>query len=79
MKDIRDSMNLIYGGKIVSTRTKLGKDTTKGQVAYCYKGEHKYEVVYSELNSKDAEDRLEVHEYGHIYLGHLDVYNKHSG
>lgn len=72
MKDIRDSMNLIYGGKIVSTRTKLGKDTTKGQVAYCYKGEHKYEVVYSELNSKDAEDRLEVHEYGHIYLGHLD-------
>lgn len=72
MKDIRDSMNLIYGGKIVSTKTKLGKDTTRGQVAYCYKGEHRYEVVYSELNSKDAEDRLEVHEYGHIYLGHLD-------
>lgn len=72
MKDIRDSMNLIYGGKIVSTRTKFSKETTKGQVAYCYKGEHKYEVVYSELNSKDAEDRLEVHEYGHIYLGHLD-------
>lgn len=72
MRNIKDSMNLVYGGRIISTRTKFGSKTTQGQVAYCYKGIHKYEVIYSKLNDRDAEERLETHEYGHIYLGHLD-------
>ena len=79
VKDFVDSSynnfgNKLYsmsGGKYLETTTALG---------YCYKNEtissnnisNSYWIVCAETGNPELDLRVKMHEYGHIYLGHLD-------
>lgn len=76
MKDISEEVESIYND-FENVLITTGKDFTilskSGSiVGYCNKYKGIYRVVYPITKDKDIDDRIKMHEYGHIYLGHLE-------
>lgn len=78
LKDFVDrTYSGIYGKKLfVSTEKQY--DPEHNELGYCYKfvddnGNVVYQIVCARTGLDDTDYRILLHEYGHIYLGHLDA------
>jgi hypothetical protein len=76
MIDITNEVESIYN-ELGNTLIVTGKDFTilseSGRiVGYCNKYKGIYRVVYPVTGNPEVDDRIKMHEYGHIYLGHLE-------
>ena len=59
-------------------------DPSEGALGYCFKysgpSQTIYRVVCKKTGMDDVDYRIKMHEYGHIYFGHLDeVYAEIDG
>lgn len=75
MIDISDSVEAIYNGfdsNLVTIRHPFSVKENLSNLGYCYKSEKFYKVVVPLTGNDYVDDCLKMHEYGHIYLGHLD-------
>lgn len=76
MKDITKEVESIYndfGNTLVPTQkdfTILSKPSRI--VGYCSRHSDIYRVVYPKTGNSKVDDRIRMHEYGHIYCGHLE-------
>ena len=85
-QDLEDIKNLVdstynkFGNKL-NVNTDKPLDLNNPEFGYCYKdtipdpvrGElYVYNIVCSKMGIPDSDTRVMMHEYGHIYLGHLD-------
>lgn len=76
MIDIIDKVNSIYNG-LGNTLIVIGRDFTiassKGRiVGYSHKYEDIYRIVYPITGNPAIDNRIKMHEYGHIYCGHFE-------
>lgn len=77
IKDFIDSSYNKWGNLLmVNTEKKFNPDSP--ELGYCYKyiSDDKattiYKIVCSKIGKENTDFRILMHEYGHIYLGHLD-------
>ena len=76
MKDITREVESIYSD-FGNTLVQVPKDFTilsdkGGIVGYCTKYSDIYKVVYPITGNSKVDDKVKMHEYGHIYCGHLE-------
>jgi len=81
VKDFVDSSYNNFGNKLYSMNGGKYLETTT-DLGYCYKHEstspnsdyinNSYWIVCAETDNPELDLRVKMHEYGHIYLGHLD-------
>lgn len=72
MKDITDEVETIYnnfGSRLILVNGEFNKE---GSIGYCYKSENYYTVFVANLGDRFMNECIKMHEYGHIYYGHLD-------
>ena len=76
MKDITREVESIYSD-FGNTLVQVPKDFTilsdkGGIVGYCTRYSDIYKVVYPITGNSKVDDKIRMHEYGHIYCGHLE-------
>lgn len=76
MIDIVDKVNSIYNS-LGNTLIVIGRDFTiaskKGRiVGYSHRYKDIYRIVYPVTGNPEIDDRIKMHEYGHIYCGHFE-------
>jgi hypothetical protein len=72
MIDISEQVELMYnnfGNSLIKVKGKFLDDST--DLGYCTKGNYYY-IYTGATGSDEVDERILMHEYGHIYLGHLD-------
>lgn len=77
MKDITEYVESIYNdfGNILITVEKdftILSESSDRIMGYCNKFGNIYRAVYPKTKDKRINDLIKMHEYGHIYLGHLE-------
>lgn len=77
MKDIIREVESIYnsfGNSLVIKRGELDPSNEKDPfiLGYCHRYEDIYSVYYCDSGDKKLDEIIRMHEYGHIYLGHLE-------
>lgn len=71
MIDISREVDLVYNN-FESRVVLIKKEFSPSKpIGYCYKGSNYYNVYISDLNDDYYTDCIKMHEYGHIYFGHL--------
>lgn len=77
MKDITEEVEFTYnnfGSRIIYIKNEFNKN---GGIGYCYKSENYYTVCVADLGDEFMTECVKMHEYGHIYFGHLDGINEY--
>lgn len=72
MRDITDEVETVYnnfGSRLILISDSFKKD---GGIGYCYKSGNYYTVFTADLSNDFMNKCIKMHEYGHIYFGHLD-------
>lgn len=75
MIDIRGHIDMFFNGfgdKVITVRKKFNPNDGMGMLGYCYKGPGFYKVIAPIVDDQYIDDCTLMHEYGHIYHGHLD-------
>lgn len=77
MIDISKEVDLVYNNfesRVVLIKKEFNPENPIG---YCYKGSNYYNVYISDLNNDYLTNCIKMHEYGHIYFGHLTGIQKY--
>lgn len=76
MKDIAREVESIYndfGNTLVPIQREFNISSRSSSIiGYCSKHSDIYNVVYPKTGNSEIDDRIRMHEYGHIYCGHLE-------
>lgn len=74
MKDIRSDVEFIYNnfGNLLLVDENKTIDPNSLEIGYCFKYDNVYSVFIAKTGDLRNDLCVKLHEYGHIYLGHLD-------
>lgn len=74
MKDIRGDVEFIYNnfGNTLLVDEHKSIDPNNLELGYCFKYDSVYSVFIAKTGDMRSDLCVKLHEYGHIYLGHLD-------